>query len=56
MCREYIVCLCFGEDHCKETTREIAKKNNAVDWFVEPVIAPLSRQLAYRGKIVKEVM
>lgn len=56
MCNEYTVCLCFGKDDCEERTEEIAHKNNAVNWFVEPVIAPLSLQLAYRGKIVKEVM
>ena len=55
MCKEFTVCLCFGIDHCKEVTEEIAKRNNATDWFVEPVAAPLSYTLAYRGKIVKEV-
>ena len=54
MCKKYIVSLCFGEEHCKEVTEEIAKRNNAVDWFVEPVVAPLSHQLAYRGTIIKE--
>ena len=55
MCKQYVICLCFGEEHCKEVTEEIAKRNNAVDWSVEPVVAPLSLQLAYRGTIVKEV-
>lgn len=55
MCKQYIVCLCFGEEHCKETTEEIAKKNNATDWYIEPVFAPLTNQLAYRGTIVKEM-
>ena len=53
MLKQYIVCLCFGRDHCKEVTSEIAKKNNAIDWFIEPVYAPLTEQLAYRGTIVK---
>lgn len=56
MCKEYTVCLCFGKEHCEETTREIAQKNNATNWFIEPVEAPLSYTQAYRGKIVKEVM
>lgn len=55
MCKQYTVCLCFGREHCLETTEEIAKKNNAIDWFIEPVVAPLTSQLAYRGTIVKEV-
>lgn len=55
MCKQYTVCLCFGREHCLETTEEIAKKNNAIDWFIEPVFAPLTSQLAYRGTIVKEV-
>ena len=54
MCKNYIVSLCCGREHCEEVTSEIAKRNNAIDWFIEPVIAPLSRQLAYRGMIVKE--
>lgn len=55
MLKEYIVCLCFGKEKCEAITSEIAKRNNAVDYIVEPVIAPYSMQLAYRGKIVKEV-
>ena len=55
MCKQYVVCMCFGEDHCKETTEEIAKRNNAIDWFVEPVYAPMTSQIAYRGTIVKEI-
>lgn len=56
MLTRHIVCLCFGEDHCKETTMEIAKRNNAIDWFVDPVRAPITAEIAYRGTIVlKEV-
>lgn len=51
------VCLCFGEDHCREVTREIAARKNATDWFIEPVYAPITSELAYRGTIVlKEVV
>lgn len=56
MCKQYVVCLCFEESNCKETTKEIAVRNNAIDWFVEPVYAPLTSLLAYRGTIVKEVI
>ena len=55
MCKQYVVCLCFEQDNCKETTAAIAKRNNAVDWFIDEVCAPLTSQLAYRGTIVKEV-
>ena len=55
MCKEYTVCLCFGKEHCEEVTREIAQNNNATNWFVEPVVAPMSYTPAYRGKIVMEV-
>ena len=55
MCKQYVVCLCFDRDDCEETTRSIAQKNNATEWFVEPVYAPLSYQLAHRGIIIKEV-
>ena len=54
MLKQHVVCLCFGENHCKETTREIAENNNAVDWFIEPVYEPITEQLAYRGIVVKE--
>ena len=54
MLKSYIVCLCFGREHCEEQTKEIAERNNAVDWYVDPVEAPLTNQLAYRGTIVKE--
>ena len=54
MCKEYTVSLCFGREHCEEVTKEIAKRNEAIDWFIEPVYAPLTNQLAYRGKIIKE--
>lgn len=65
MLKEYIICLCFGLNHCEEVTKEIAKRNNAVDWLVEPVFAPpvhdisygpIVQQIAYRGKIVIEEM
>ena len=55
MCKQYIVCFGFDKKCCEETTKEIAKRNNAIDWFIEPVYAPLTNQLAYRGTIVKEV-
>ena len=55
-CKEYTVCLCFGEKHCGEQTEAIAKRNNALDWFVEPVIARrdviFGDTIAYRGKII----
>lgn len=47
-----IVCLCIGEDLCREQTAEIAKRNHASKWFVEPVYAPLSEQLTYKGSIL----
>lgn len=53
--KEFLVCLCFSKDDCEERTREIAKRNNANDWFIEGIVAPLTHQLAYRGFIVKEV-
>ena len=56
MCKQHIVCMCFEEADCEETTKEIAKKNNAKGWFVEPVFAPITSQIAYRGVIVKEVV
>ena len=65
MLKEYVLCLCFGFERCKTQTEEIAKRNNAVDWLVEPVFAPpvhgisygpIVQQIAYRGKIVIEEM
>ena len=55
MLKEYTVCLCFGREKCEAITSEIAKRNNAVDYIVEPVIAPYAYEFGYRGKIVKEV-
>ena len=54
MCKK-TVCLCAEEIDCQETTEDIAKKNNATDWFIEPVYAPITSQLAYKGTIVMEV-
>lgn len=56
MCKKYTVCFCFDKELCEEETDKIARENKAIGWFVEPVVAPLTQQLAYRGKIVKEVM
>lgn len=54
MLKQHIVCLCMDKEHCNETTREIAEENNTANWFVEPVYAPLSSQLIYRGTIITE--
>ena len=54
VCKEYLVCMCFDRKHCEEQTEEIAKRNNASNWFVEGVVAPCTSQIAYKGIIVKE--
>lgn len=63
MLKEYTICLCFGREKCEQTTEEIAKRNNAIDWFIEPVLAPpvhhicrgpIAQQIAYKGIIIKE--
>ncbi len=54
MFKEYTVCLCFGREKCEAITSAIAKRNYAVDYIVEPVVAPYCPYHAYRGKIVKE--
>lgn len=56
MCKNYLVCLCFSRDDCEERTKEIAKRNNAVDWYIDAVLSPLKTQWAYRGFITKEVV
>lgn len=53
MLKQYTVCLCFGREKCDAITSEIAKRNNAIDYIVEPVIALHTREFAYRGKIIK---
>ena len=59
MPKKYTVCLCFGYEKCEAITSEIAKRNNAVDYIVEPVIARrdviFGDTLGYRGKIIMEV-
>lgn len=54
MYKNHVVCFSFNKECCEEDTKEIAKRNNAIDWFIDPVFAPLTNQLAYRGTIVKE--
>ena len=59
-----VVCLCFGREKCEEETAEIAKRNNATEYVVDPVRAgtPLPSWLhrnqpfltAYRGSILAE--
>lgn len=48
----YTVCLCFNYGECLQRTSELAKKNNAVDYIVEPVGVGYSLLLAYRGQIL----
>lgn len=54
MLQSYTVCLTFDYEKCKADTAAIAKRNNAVDYVVEPVAVMHTRQLAYRGRIIKE--
>ena len=56
MCKEYLVCMCFDREHCEKQTEEIAKRNNASNWFVEGVIGQCTSQAIYKGIIVKEVI
>lgn len=55
MCKEYLVCMCFDREHCEEQTEEIAKRNNASNWFVEGVVGQCTSQAVYKGIIVKEM-
>lgn len=54
MLQSYIVCLTFDYEKCKADTAAIAKRNNAIDYVVEPVAVMHTQQLAYRGRIIKE--
>ena len=56
MLMPHVVCFCFEKETCKETTESIAKANGVTKWFVEPVCAPLSNEITYRGTIVREVV
>lgn len=51
----YVVCLCFGQEKCEKETAEIAKRNNAISYVVEPVAAGNPshhvRQIAFKGSI-----
>ena len=58
----YTVCLCFGREKCEIQTAEIAKRNNADSYIIEPVGAsqPFNiackgpTLIAYKGLIIKE--
>lgn len=54
MTKSYTVCLTFDHEKCKADTAAIAKRNNAIDYIVEPVGVLHTLQLAYRGRIIKE--
>ena len=54
MLKQYTVCLTFNREQCEADTAEIAKRNNAVDYVIEPVVARPSLNFAYRGSIIKE--
>lgn len=48
----HVVCLCFGRDKCTEQTKELAERNHAFGYEVDPVDAPHSYQPAYRGTLL----
>ena len=58
----FVVCLCFDRAQCEADTAEIAKRNNATEYVIEPVRAGtpfpswLNRNqpfvIAYRGSIL----
>lgn len=54
MLKQYTVCLTFDHEKCEADTAAIAKRNNAIDYVVEPVAVMHTLQLAYRGRIIKE--
>lgn len=54
MTKSYTVRLTFDHEKCKADTAEIAKRNNAIDYIVEPVGVLHTLQPAYRGRIIKE--
>ena len=54
MTKSYTVCLTFDYEKCKAVTSELAKRNDAIDYVIEPVAVKPSLQFAYRGRIIKE--
>lgn len=54
MLQSYTVYLTFDHEKCKADTAEIAKRNNAIDYVIEPIAVMHTSQLAYRGSIIKE--
>ena len=52
---KHTVCLCSTKDLCEETTKAIANSKNAHNWLIEPVYAPLTSQVIYKGIIIKEI-
>lgn len=50
--KRYTVCLSLNRNFCETATKEVAERNNAVDY--EIVIMPPTRgyQTAYRGEII----
>lgn len=54
MLKKYIVCLTFNREQCEADTAEIAKRNNAINYIIEPVTVMHTLQFAYRGSIIKE--
>lgn len=51
--KKYIVTLCFGREKCERETAELARRNCADDYVIEPVKAPFhSREPGWLGSLL----
>ena len=50
--KRYTVCLSLDRNFCETATKEVAERNNAVDYEITPVGTRMQHQVAYRGEII----
>ena len=52
--KRYTVCLSLDRNFCEKVTKEVAERNNAVDYDITLVGTAKQHQVAYRGEIIME--
>ena len=52
--KRYTVCLSRDRAFCEQATKEVAERNNAVDYEIILVETRRGYQMAYRGEIILE--
>ena len=52
MTKRYTVCLSLNRGFCEAATKEVAERNNAVDYEIIMIETRRGYSVAYRGEII----